>query len=244
MAKYPKVTIITVCMNVADALEKTLKNVARQDYANKEIIVVDGASTDRTPAVLREMDSVIDKSVSESDKGIYDAMNKGVGMAMGEYCIFMNAGDEFAEPCTLSRVFACDCDADVIYGDVVKTGRDNKLYVKPAELPHNAHRMFFCHQSSLVRTECLREHPFDTEYTMSADFKFFKQMWKRGKKFHYLGFPVALFDTGGVSNTRRGAGIRQNIEIIKELDGLWDRMRLLPRLYFVQFMLRLRSCGK
>lgn len=244
MAKTPKVSVITVCRNVADALEKTLRNVARQDYTDMEVIVVDGASTDRTTDVLKEMGNVVDKSVSEPDRGIYDAMNKGVAMATGEYCIFMNAGDEFAATDTLSRVFSCNHDADIIYGDVVKTGRDGLPHVKPAEPAHNAHRMFFCHQSSLVRTECLRRQPFDTRYTMSADFKFFKQMWKEGRTFLRLDFPVALFDTGGVSNTRRADGIRQNVAIIKELDGPIDRLRLLPRLYFVLLMLRLKSGRK
>ena len=244
MVGFPKITVITVCMNAADALERTLKNISQQDYSNMEVIVVDGASTDSTPDVMREMSGLISRSVSEKDKGIYDAMNKGVGMATGDYCIFMNAGDEFADTDTLSRVFGRDRCADVIYGDVVKKGSDDNRYVKHAENPHNAHRMFFCHQSSFVRRECLREFPFDIRYTMSADLKLSKLLWKCGKKFCKLDFPIALFDTGGVSNTHRGDGISQNIMIIKELDGFLDRLRLLPRLYFVLFILRLKSCMK
>lgn len=168
-------------------------------------------------------------------------MNKGVAMASGEYCIFMNAGDTFASHDTLRRVFSTDTSSpDIIYGGVMKAGHDGQPYVKPAEPPHNAHRMFFCHQSSLTRTACLREFPFDIKYTMSADFKFFKLMWKHGRTFRRLDFPIAVFDTSGVSNTRRSKGLRQNIAIIKETDTFIDRLRLLPRLYFVLLMLRMR----
>lgn len=153
----------------------------------------------------------------------------------------MNAGDTFAARDTLRRVFSAGgSSADVIYGGVIKTGRDGRTYVKPAEMPHNAHRMFFCHQSSLTRTACLREFPFDIKYTMSADFKFFKIMWKHGRAFCRLDIPVSVFDTGGVSNTSRSKGLLQNIAIIKEIDTLIDRLRFLPRLYFVLLMLRMR----
>lgn len=236
MVQYPKVSVITVCLNVAAALEKTLGNVAAQNYDALEVIVVDGNSTDGTKDVLASHDRLITKSVSEPDKGIYDAMNKGVSMAEGEYCIFMNAGDMFAAPDVLRRIFNEKRRADVIYGDVVKGGR-----IKKAEQPHNSHRMFFCHQSSLVRTECLRCCPFDIKYTMSADFKFFKQMWKQGASFQYADFAISIFDTEGVSNTSRAKGIWQNVNIIRETDGLADRLRLLPRLYFVLFMLKVRG---
>ena len=76
MVGFPKITVITVCMNAADALERTLKNISQQDYSNMEVIVVDGASTDSTPDVMREMSGLISRSVSEKDKGIYDAVNK------------------------------------------------------------------------------------------------------------------------------------------------------------------------
>ena len=101
--------------------------------------------------------------ISEPDKGIYDAMNKGIRMAEGEWVIFMNAGDVFASDDTLSKVFSVERDADVIYGDVIKGDS-----IKKAESPHNGHRMYFCHQSAFVRTSCLKEFPFDIQHRMSA----------------------------------------------------------------------------
>lgn len=243
MTQFPKVSVITVCLNAADALAKTLENIALQDYPDKETIVIDGASVDNTHEVIKQAvgGGNITRYVSEKDDGIYDAMNKGVNLSTGEYCIFMNAGDLFAAPDTLRRIFAVESRADVIYGDVIKAGSDGQPYVKRAEPPHNAHRMFFCHQSSLTRTACLRKFPFDIRYTMSADFKFFKTLWKQGCVFRQLDFPVSVFDVCGVSNTNRAKGLRQNIAIIRETDSLPWRIRLLPRLYFVLLMLRLRS---
>ena len=217
----PKVSVVTVCYNCDKLLQKTITNVLRQTYKNLEYIIIDGASTDSTAEVIETFRPHLTTVVSEPDRGIYDAMNKGVRLATGEWVIFMNAGDGFAADDVLQRVFAEERAADVVYGDVVKRG-----VIKKAEAPHNGHRMFFCHQSALTRTTCLREYPFDIRHRMSADFKLFKQLFLAGKRFLQLDFPIADFDVTGVSNS---------------LDSLKDRLRLLPRLYFVYFMCRLRG---
>ena len=230
------VTIITVCMNHAKGLAKTIESVARQTWQAKEYLIVDGASTDGTMEVIRQHADAITRWISEPDEGIYDAMNKGVQIAQGAWVIFMNAGDTFASEDTLQRVFGEAQEADVIYGDVVK-GKT----VKKAEAPHNAHRMFFCHQSAFVRANCLRVYPFDTRHRMSADFKQIKQLYLSGKKFRQLDFPVANFDTQGVSNTKRSAGLYDNILVIRETDSLAEQIRLLPRLYFTYLLCKLRG---
>lgn len=238
--RNPRITVITVCRNSARLLETTILNINSQEYLNKEFIIVDGASTDNTLDIINKYAEHIDKWVSEPDNGIYDAMNKGVQMASGEYCIFMNAGDTFASNNVLYRIFLEPNKADVIYGNVIKRDKYGNKYEKQAEAPHNSHRMFFCHQSALTRTECLREFPYDTLYTMSADFKLYKTLWRRGKKFCRLPIPISIFDTNGISNTSRSRGLEQNIAIVKEIDGLVDKIRLLPRLYFVYWMTKLR----
>lgn len=125
----PKVSIVTVTFNAGPLLEKTLGNLQMQDYPNKEIVVVDGKSTDDTIITIKRYahSGTITTWVSEPDRGIYDAMNKGVGMATGEWVIFMNAGDVFAADDVLRRVFCQPlADADVVYGDVVKDGNVKK----------------------------------------------------------------------------------------------------------------------
>lgn len=230
------VTIITVCRNNAQGLERTIRSVESQTWQKKEYLVIDGASTDETFTVIKSHEAQITRWVSESDNGIYDAMNKGVRMAQGIWVIFMNAGDTFASADTLGRVFGNPQEADVIYGDVIKGGT-----VKKAETPRNSHRMFFCHQSAFVRRSCLMEFPFDTKHRMSADFKQIKQLYLSGKKFLQLNFPVAVFDTQGVSNTSRSAGLYDNILVIRETDTPADQLRLLPRLYFTYLLCRLRG---
>ena len=230
------VTIITVCRNHAQELERTIRSVESQTWQEKEYLVIDGASTDDTLDVIKAHETSITRWISEPDQGIYDAMNKGVRMAQGEWVIFMNAGDTFASDDTLQRVFGSPQNADVIYGDVIK----GEL-VKEAEAPRNAHRMFYCHQSAFVRTRCLREFPFDIRHRMSADFKQVKQLYLSGKTFLQLDFPVANFDTQGVSNKNRSAGLYDNIQVIRETDSLWEQMKLLPRLYFTYLLCKIRG---
>ena len=237
------VTIITVCRNHAQELERTIRSVESQTWQEKEYLVIDGASTDDTLNVIKAHEASITRWVSEPDQGIYDAMNKGVKMAQGEWVIFMNAGDTFVSDDTLQRVFSPFTshssllqDADVIYGDVIK----GEL-VKKAEAPRNAHRMFYCHQSAFVKTSCLREFPFDIRHQMSADFKQVKQLYLSGKRFRQLDFPVANFDTQGVSNKNRSAGLYDNIQVIRETDDLWGQMRLLPRLWITYLICKIRG---
>ena len=121
-----------------------MNSLLHQSYAHIDYVIIDGASTDGTPEMLGKTEGV--RWISEPDMGIYDAMNKGIRMAEGEWVIFMNAGDVFASDDTLSKVFSVERDADVIYGDVIKGDS-----IKKAEPPHNGHRMYFCHQRRIIR---------------------------------------------------------------------------------------------
>lgn len=101
-----KISIITICYNCSADLEQTIQSVAAQDYPDKEYIVIDGNSTDNTPDVLRQYEKHIDILVSEPDDGIYDALNKGVKRATGEWIICLNAGDLFTSPHILTEIFS------------------------------------------------------------------------------------------------------------------------------------------
>ena len=164
-------------------------------------------------------------------------MNRGVKMSSGDYVIFLNAGDLFADATTLEKIFKDKIyDSYVIYGDVIKNGK-----IKPAEKPHNAHKMYFCHQSCFTKLTCLRQFPFDTKYKMSADFNFFKILTLNNKTFKQLNIPIAIFDTTGVSNTKRSKGLKENINVVNEHDNIINKVRLLPRLYFVYWYAKLRG---
>lgn len=233
----PRITIVTVCRNALPALKQTVCDVLQQDYPDFEQIVVDGASTDGTTDYLATVSNPHLTWTSEPDKGIYDAMNKGARRATGEWIIFMNAGDKFADKEVLRKVFETSrSEADIVYGDVLKNG-----VVKVAQQPRNSHRMFFCHQCVFVRTTLAQQFPFDTAHKMSADFKFFKLMFHQQRRFVKVDRPIAIFDTTGVSNSHRSDGLLDNIRIVREMDPWQEQLRLLPHLVFPYLMCRIRK---
>ncbi len=236
----PRVTIVTVTYNAGELLPRTLDSLCRQQYGQKEIIVVDGRSTDGTVDIIRQYADRIDRWVSEPDGGIYDAMNKGVRMATGEWIVFMNAGDTFAADDVLGRVFSAEWPtdkADIIYGDVMKDGQ-----VKVAPDTYRLyHRMLFCHQSAIVRRSELMDSPFDIRHRLSADLKFFITRYRRGARFLHVGIPVADFDTSGVSNSHRSAGLADNIRVMAEAMPWTLRVQSVLRLLVPYVVCRLRG---
>lgn len=227
----PKLTIVTICRNALGDLLHTIASIKAQTFSDYEYIIVDGGSTDGSAEWLATQKGV--RWISESDKGIYDAMNKGVRMAAGEWLIFMNAGDCFYSPDVLQQATPFLSDPyGLVYGDISKERKGHEI-IKRAESPRNAHRMICCHQALFTRTSLLRDTPFDTTYRLSADFKFFKQMYLRAVPMLYIPIIIARFDTHGESNTHRAEGLRENIRVIKDTDnGLWERFCFILRLRF------------
>lgn len=230
----PIISVITVAKNCAPLLAGTLESVDRQTCERFEYIVVDGASTDGSTDVIRKSGRV-DKWISEPDSGIYDAMNKGARLAEGEWILYMNAGDTFASPEVLSLLEQAaveNPDADVIYGDMLRCGDDGSEVLRTASDSLKSHRLAFCHQSVMCRRSDMLEFPFDISHRFSADFKFFKILQREKRKFVHVGFPVAKFDTSGISTRQRSKGLADNMKVILEVDGLAGGfvsiMHLLP----------------
>ena len=113
----PVLSVITIVYNNVRDIERTMLSVLNQTYHAIEYIVIDGASTDGTLDIIKQYKNRITKLISEKDKGIYDAMNKGLAIATGDYVIFMNSGDEFYATDTVAKVFASAPDADIYYGE-------------------------------------------------------------------------------------------------------------------------------
>lgn len=240
MSAQPIVSVVTVCFNAREALERTAASVHAQTYDGIEYIVVDGGSTDGTPELLRG-GKLTRRFISEPDGGIYDAMNKGARLASGEWVIFMNAADTFASPDAVSRALAEAEGADVVYGSVVRREADGSERLMEAGEPRSAHRMFYCHQSAFVRRQWLLQFPFDTRHKLSADFKQVKQLLHAGARFRKLDFPVAEFDTGGISSRRRSAGLADNMRVILETDGLLRGLPHILHLLPTYLLCRLRG---
>ena len=230
-----KITVVTVVYNGKRLLEKTICSVLNQSYPNIEYITVDGASTDGTTDIITKYASSLFAWISEKDNGIYHAMNKGAAMATGDWICFLNCGDVFVDDHAVQKavnIIAETPDADIFYGNILVKAKDG-MKERIALEPCNKHRMFFCHQSAFVKTELMRKYPFDESYQMSADLKFFKQCYYLGCQFHHLNFPVVIYDTSGVSNTNRVAGLKENVKVIREIDKPFrQRFFFLVRLYF------------
>lgn len=238
------ISIITVTYNASELLEKTILSVLEQSYNNIEYVIIDGGSTDKTVECIRKYQDQLAYWESKPDRGIYHAMNKGVAKATGAWICFLNAGDVFDDKFVLEKMVAAipaDKSAKILYGDVITIGKDGERNEKIASAPCNKHRMYFCHQSAFVLTDLLRAFPFDENYKMSADLKFFKESYYRGDGFVHMPFPVAIYDKSGISNTNRAAGILENIDVIREVDRGIMKFKFLLKLYFTLSVLRIRN---
>lgn len=214
-----KVTVATVVFNDAAGLEKTIHSVTGQSYENIEFIVIDGASTDGTQDTCRQYAAKIDVLVSEPDTGIYNAMNKAIEKASGDYVIFMNAGDTFVDSSTVAGVFAkADLSADVLYGDRYYLKADGSSSHQAAKSIDTVfHRMPYCHQSCFTKLSVLQKFRFDETYRYAADYNQVVQMYTNGCSFSKLDVTVCNFLEGG----RSESGIRPYLEVIKiQLDNV------------------------
>lgn len=210
--KPPIITIVTVCLNAVREIETTILSVLNQTYSNIEYIVIDGGSTDGTKDIIQKYQRRIAHYISEPDKGIYDAMNKGIDLATGEWINFMNAGDCFVnENVITNTVPALQGGHDVVFGNtIMANGRQMKLSkgkLYPDRFPKIGH------QSSFVKTSLMKENHFNTKYIISADFDFLYKMYKGGKAFFYLDMEVALYNMDGTSSNHRELLYREHCEI-------------------------------
>lgn len=234
-----KVTIITVCYQAEDTIERTMRSVLCQDYPALEYIIKDGASTDHTNDRIRENYLAFDKKeiclrhIIEPDQGIYDAMNRAVTEAGGEWVLFLNAGDSFYGRDAISRALAGrqDSKADVIYGDTVEN--DNGfLSIRRGDMGRVRKRMPFGHQSCLIRTETMRKFPYDPSFQISADYHMVLRLYLAGGTFEYCGERIAFFNGWNFLNGFRKSGEREG----KSSSGLWDRRRLPFVHYRLQYI--------
>lgn len=201
---HPKISVITVCYNAIDVIEKTILSVLSQTYDNIEYIIVDGGSTDGTVDIIKKYQDRIDKWLSEPDQGIYDAMNKGIGLAKGDYINFMNAGDQFVNNRVLEQLVPYySSNNDVIYGDCVLDKFDRRyIYkAKPSWLADDRiPSMGFNHQSSFVKTSLAKMYPFDLKYKLAADFNMMVTLFRAHYSFVYAQIPIVYYNLDGVSS--------------------------------------------
>ncbi len=226
----PKISIITVVWNDAAGLQRTLENLTGLDYPTPklELVVIDGGSTDGTAQVIERYRSRLGYAVSEPDKGLYDAMNKGIRAATGDYLWFINAGDTVYAADTLRRIFPAGsaqplCDA--YYGDTLATtpeGRALGLRKKmpPQQLTWRSllHGMVVCHQSFLIRRNLAPE--YDPRFRLAADIDWMIRSLRNAASICHTGLILSRFPVGGLSSRRRRASLRERWAIMVEHYGL------------------------
>jgi glycosyltransferase involved in cell wall biosynthesis len=201
-ASQPRVSVVTVTYNAAGSVGETLQSVTGQTYPHLEYIVIDGASSDGTQAVVEGYRQQIAHFRSEPDRGTYDAMNKAIDVATGEWIIFINAGDYFVDETVVARVFAepVPADYDFIYGDYMWRGDKYAMRVASRPLPKMWQRICFSHQSLFARTSLMKDRKFDLRYRIVSDYHFYFSCYMQGARFLQLDFPISVFRAGGLSD--------------------------------------------
>lgn len=197
-------SIITVCFNESSRIERTLASVASQTFRDFEWILIDGGSSDGTLEKLQRYRDHFAVFISEKDAGIYNAMNKGIALAQGEYLLFLNGGDYLSDNETLSRIFSNRLDADFVYGDITVIGdnRSERL-VMPAEISAEfLYRKTIPHQSTLTRKTLFdRAGSYDERYAIVADYEFILRCLLVYKAtFQYVPVAFSCYADDGVSS--------------------------------------------
>lgn len=210
-----KLSIITINYNNRDGLRKTIESVVNQTWQGFEYIIIDGGSTDGSVEVIKEYANRINYWVSEPDKGIYDAMNKGINQAKGEYCLFMNSADVMYQPTTLDEVYASLDGADIVSGRLLF---EHGYIMTPP--PVVTAKFFFTrtlpHQATFIRRALFNISKYDDSYRIVSDWKF----WIEMLVFHDCSYKtiqpiVALFDNSGISSTNENLRIKEQQDVLE-----------------------------
>lgn len=218
-----KISLVTVCFNSMETIGQALQSVASQTWPYVEHIVVDGASTDQTMAVVRRYESKLAHVVSERDRGVYDAMNKGIALATGDAIAFLNADDYYAHNQVLERVATVmtDENLDVLYGDVeyfnpgkssTVVRRYNSSKFQPARIGWG---WMPAHPALFVRRKLFERYGvFDPDYRIAGDFEFIARIFQDHDLRHrYLPETLVRMQTGGISTS----GLRSTMLLNREM---------------------------
>ena len=201
-----KVTVVTAVLNDAGHIEQTILSVISQTDIEIEYIIVDGGSKDGTLELIGKYKDKISLLISESDRGVYDAMNKGIKHSSGDFVYFLNSGDVLLNPSILSKIKLEELKERnaIIYGNVVVAYGNIEALEKPR--PFFNSKMKFkgigiCHQSMFFPGELIRNEKYDLSYKIAADYDLVYRLWRKGTEFLYRDLTIAKYDWGkGISS--------------------------------------------
>lgn len=217
----PKISIITVTYNCVELVERTIQNVLAQTYPNLEYIVIDGGSTDGTAQIIERYADQLAYTVSEPDRGIYHAMNKGTRAATGEWLLFRNAGDYFINHHAVEDVFTWykDRGEDLITGGTRSFTSDAYLDKIPRQATGNVWQdANLSHPSTFIRCTTMLANPYPERLRIAADCYFFMKVLRAGGRYAVYPGLVSLFECErGVSNSQLLRAWQERVEILRRL---------------------------
>ncbi len=246
----PKISVVTVCYNAVRDIEKTILSVVNQTYPNVEYLIIDGGSTDGTMDIVNKYKDKIDVIVSEPDKGIYDAMNKGIDRATGEWINFMNAGDEFAKNEVIERVvmdISNNDNANLVFGPWYMVYNGHKRLITPSPFFENTQKvkgMGFSHQAIFLDIELAKKYKFDNKkFKIAADYNMINSIYKNETVVHIeTTFPIAMMDdSAGATINNFKIHLMEDAEVcgFKNYYNYWELHRLLLVQRIKRFVKRL-----
>jgi glycosyltransferase involved in cell wall biosynthesis len=204
------ISVITVCKNEEEGISRTLDSILTQSFSDYELILVDGASEDKTLNNISEYKPFIHQFISEKDEGIYHAMNKGLNMSNGDYVIFMNGGDQFYNENSL-ELFVQKIGYDLIYGQAKMSGSD--FVFSPSD---NLSMRFFRknmlpHQATMYRKSLFEQiGNYDESYKIAGDYEFNVRLFSHMQpSYCHINAPLAIFDTNGISSSKNMRCLRK-----------------------------------
>lgn len=238
----PTFSVITVTFNAADTLETTIQSVIAQTYHQVEYLIIDGASKDGTLDIIESYKDRVSKVVSEPDKGLYDAMNKGLALATGDYVCFLNAGDTFHEDDTLEKMVHALHTAtslpDVLYGETAIVDKDGhfkrmRRLSAPEKLTWKSfkHGMLVCHQAFFAKR--VLAEPYDLKYRFSSDFDWCVRVMKRSKSLFNTHLTLIDYLEEGMTTKNHKASLKERFWIMSKHYGFFPTV-----LYHLWFVLR------
>ena len=249
-----KFTIVTCTYNAETVLQRTLDSVHKQTYCNIEHLIIDGVSKDKTLAMVRAYQHKMQVGEnahevvvrSEPDRGLYDAMNKGIDYATGDYLVFLNAGDVFPSEDTLEYVEGCVGEGEtlpgILYGDTDIVNNDGRFLrhrrlSPPAKLTWRSFKwgMLVCHQSFYARTDIARSVHYNLDYHYSADVDWCIRIMKETMRLHLplrnVNAVITNFLDGGMTTQNHRASLRERFKVMRTHYGLL--MTLTMHVWFV-----------
>ena len=243
-----KISIITITLNSERYLEQTISSVVDQTYGNIEYIIVDGGSTDGTLDIIRKYDAKIDRWISEPDKGIADAMNKGLSLATGDYILFLHSDDYLLNSGVLEQAAGfLTKPYDIVMYDIILERNEKKSLVSPRGLTWwiNFKTGIF-HQSVLCSKTLFREiGTFDTNFHIAMDYDFFLRAYRASMRTKRIEIPLTLMRLVGISSNTDWPGLKQRLleehrVHVKNCPTLW--MRLMYKIYWLAYLPYKKTC--